>query len=168
MSDERGLLVVAAGGDLVLDVAQEEGGQRFLYRVDSKLLQQNSRYFENLLSHRFHEGQQLAKALEALRLNGHENIGDAPDDVLPRISIVNVGRVAVAKVSSIRNLLADFLRALHGLDLAVSTPPVANLANLAVVADRFDAVACLSKRSTCSFSMLSRGGNQTHRRQRKE
>ncbi|USP80326.1 hypothetical protein yc1106_07600 [Curvularia clavata] len=145
MSDEEGLLVIAAGGDLILDVAQEEGGQRFSYRVDSKVLQQNSRYFENLLSQRFHEGQQLAKALEALRLSGHENIGDAPEDVLPHISIVNVGRVAVAKASSIRNLLADFLRAIHGLDLAVSNPPVPNLANLAVVADRFDAVACLSK-----------------------
>lgn len=145
MSDEEGLLVVTAGGDLILDVAQEEGGQRFSYRVDSKILQQNSRYFENLLSQRFHEGQQLAKALEALRLSGHENISDAPVDVLPHVSIVNVGRVAVAKVSSIRNLLADFFRAIHGLDLAVSNPPVPNLANLAVVADRFDAVVCLSK-----------------------
>jgi hypothetical protein len=65
--------------------------------------------------------------------------------VLPHISILNVGRVAVARVSSIRNLLADFFRALHGLDLAVPSPPVANLANLAVVADRFDAFAYLSK-----------------------
>ncbi|EOA85343.1 hypothetical protein ACJQWK_06408 [Exserohilum turcicum] len=144
MSDDEGLLVIAAGGDLILDAAQEEAGQRFSYRVDSQTLQQNSRYFENLLSDRFHEGQQLAKSLEALRLNGHKDISEAPDNVLPHISIVNVGRVAVAKTSSIRNLLADFLRALHGLDLAAS-PPVANLANLAVVADRFDAVACLSK-----------------------
>ena len=71
MSDEEELLVIAAKGDLVIDVAQEEGGQRFLYRVDSKTLQQNSRYFENLLSDRFSEGQQLAKALGALELGGH-------------------------------------------------------------------------------------------------
>jgi hypothetical protein len=53
MSDEEGLLVIAANGDLVLEVAQEEGGQQFSYRVDSKTLQHNSRYFENLLSDRF-------------------------------------------------------------------------------------------------------------------
>lgn len=145
MSDEEGLLVISAEGNLILDVAQEEGGQQFSYRVDSKILQQNSRYFENLLSDRFNEGQQLAKALEALKLSGHDTIRDAPVDVLPHISILNIGRVAVAKVSSIRNLLADFFRALHGLDLAVSSPPVANLANLAVVADRFDAFVYLSK-----------------------
>jgi hypothetical protein len=42
-------------------------------------------------------------------------------------------------------LLADFLRAVHGSDLAIANPPVANLANLAVVSDRFDAIACLTK-----------------------
>jgi hypothetical protein len=66
MLDEERLLVIAANGNLILDVAQEEGGQRFSYRADSKVLQQNSRYFENLLSDRFSEGQQLEKALEAL------------------------------------------------------------------------------------------------------
>ncbi|CAA9960966.1 hypothetical protein CFE70_004346 [Pyrenophora teres f. teres 0-1] len=145
MSDEEELLVIAAKGDVIIDVAQEEGGQWFSYRVDSKTLQQNSRYFENLLSDRFSEGQQLAKALEALALGGHGDMAHVSTDVLPHISIINVGRVAVAKVSSIRNLLADFLRAVHGLDLAVPNPPIANVANLAVVADRFDAVACLSR-----------------------
>ncbi|KAF1939923.1 hypothetical protein EJ02DRAFT_456488 [Clathrospora elynae] len=142
MSDEDELLVIATG-DLILDVAQEEGGQRFSYRVDSKVLQQNSRYFENLLSDRFSEGQQLAAALEALKLSGLSEA--APVGALPHISIVNIGRVAVAKASSIRNLVADFLRAVHGIDLATGNPPIANIANLAVVADRFDAVACLSK-----------------------
>jgi hypothetical protein len=142
MSDKEDPLVIAASGDLILDVAQEEGGQRFSYRVDSRILQQHSRYFENLLSDRFNEGQKLAAALEALHLSKYAN---APADVLPHISIVNVGRVAVAKASSIRNLIADFLRAVHGLDLAVPNPPVVNIANLAVVADRFDAVACLMK-----------------------
>ncbi|KAI4624262.1 uncharacterized protein J4E87_005761 [Alternaria ethzedia] len=145
MSDDEDALVIAADGDLILDVAQEEGGQRFSYRVDSKTLQQNSRYFENLLSDRFNEGQRLTAALEALALSSYSKIADAPAHVLPHIAIVNVGRVAVAKASSIRNLVADFLRAIHGLDLAVTNPPIANLANLAVVADRFDAVAGLSK-----------------------
>ncbi|KAF1927086.1 uncharacterized protein M421DRAFT_101903 [Didymella exigua CBS 183.55] len=145
MPDEDDLLVIAFGGDLVLDVSQEEGSQQYSYRVDSKILQQNSRYFENLLSERFSEGQKLAAALQDLKLAGHASLGDTPIENLPRISIVNAGRIAISKASSIRNLIADFLRAIHGLDLAVFNPPVANIANLAVVADRFDAVDCVAK-----------------------
>ncbi|KAH7406950.1 hypothetical protein DE146DRAFT_607834 [Phaeosphaeria sp. MPI-PUGE-AT-0046c] len=145
MTDDEDLVVVAASGDLILDVAQEEGSQRYSYRVDSKTLQQNSRYFENLLSDRFSEGQQLSAALQALRLSGYSDIAEVSPEVLPHISIVNVGRIAISKTSALQNLLADFLRAVHGLELVTSNPPVSNLANLAVVADRFDAVACLSK-----------------------
>ncbi|KAH9869996.1 hypothetical protein J1614_006917 [Plenodomus biglobosus] len=144
MSDDDEPSIIASGGDLILDVAQEEGGQRFSYRVDSKVLQEKSRYFENLLSDRFSEGRQLAAALEGLKTDGHANMADVPVEKLPHVSIVNVGRTAVTKAASLKNLVADFLRALHGLDLNVTRPPVANLANLAVVADRFDAVACLS------------------------
>lgn len=145
MPDEDDLLVIAFSGDLILDVSQEEGSQQYSYRVDSKLLQQNSRYFENLLSDRFSEGQKLAAALKDLKLAGHATLEDAPPDSLPRIPIVYAGRIAVSKVSSIRNLVADFLRAIHGVDLAVSNPPVPNIANLAVVADRFDAVDCVAR-----------------------
>ena len=145
MPDEDELLLVAPSGDLILDVSQEEGSQQYSYRVDSKILQQNSRYFENLLSDRFSEGQKLAAALKDLKLAGHASLEDAPIESLPRISIVNAGRIAISKASSIRNLVADFLRAIHGLDLAVSNPPVANIANLAVVADRFDALIVFSR-----------------------
>ena len=145
MSDEDDPLVIAPGGDLILDVAHEEGGTRYSYRVDSKILQQNSRYFENLLSGRFSEGQQWHADLDALRLGGITDTSAVPADVLPHISIVNVGRIAVSKEAAIKTLLADFLRAVHGSDLAIANPPVANLANLAVVSDRFDAIACLTK-----------------------
>ena len=146
MSDDGDeLLVIAPSGDLILDVSQEEGSQVYLYRVDSNTLQQNSRYFENLLSERFSEGQKLAAALSDLKLAGHASLEDAPTNSLPHISIVNAGRIAISKASSIRNLVADFLRAIHGLDLAVPSPPVANIANLAVVADRFDAVECVAR-----------------------
>ena len=145
MPDEDELLLVAPSGDLILDVSQEEGSQQYSYRVDSKVLQQNSRYFENLLSDRFSEGQKLAAALKDLKLAGHASLEDAPIERLPRIPIVNAGRIAISKASSIRNLVADFLRAIHGLDLAVSNPPVANIANLAVVADRFDAADCMAR-----------------------
>ncbi|KAF3041055.1 hypothetical protein E8E12_000705 [Didymella heteroderae] len=145
MPDEDDLLVIAPSGDLILNVSQEEGSQQYSYRVDSKILQQKSRYFENLLSERFSEGSRLAAALKDLRLAGHASLEDAPVTSLPRISIVNAGRIAISKASSIRNLVADFLRAIHGLDLAVANPPVANIANIAVVADRFDAVESVAK-----------------------
>jgi hypothetical protein len=145
MPDEDDLLVVASSGDLILDVSQEEGSQQYSYQVDSKTLQHNSRYFENLLSDRFSEGQSLAASLEALKLAGHASFADVPVESLPHISIIYAGRIAISKASSLRNLVADFLRAIHGLDLAVPNPPVANIANLAVVADRFDAVECVSR-----------------------
>ena len=145
MPDEDDLLVIAPSGDLILDVSQEEGSQQCSYRVDSRILQQNSRYFENLLSERFSEGQKLATALKDLNLAGHASLEQTPTKSLPRIPIVNAGRIAISKASSIRNLVADFLRAIHGLDIAIPNPPVANIANLAVVADRFDAVNCVAK-----------------------
>jgi len=144
MPEDDELLIIAATGDLILDVAQEQGGQQYAYRVDSEVLKAKSRYFEKLLSDRFNEGRQLSAALHALRTSGHESIAEAPIGVLPRVAIVNVGRTALAKAASIQNLIADFLRALHGLDLATPSPPISNISNLAVVADRFDAVPCLA------------------------
>ena len=38
-----------------------------------------------------------------------------------------------------------FLRILHGHSLAIATPPLTNLANLAIVGDRFDALSCLAQ-----------------------
>ncbi|KAF2437942.1 hypothetical protein P171DRAFT_526698 [Karstenula rhodostoma CBS 690.94] len=142
MAEDDALVVIAPAGDLILDVRQAEGATRFSYRVHSKVIRDSSRYFENLLSDRFSEGEQLSAALEALKLAGHSDLADAPVDALPRIAIVDVGRTSA---SSIRNLVADFLRAIHGQDLSVAIPPVPNLANIAVVADRFDATDTLSR-----------------------
>ncbi|KAF2119958.1 hypothetical protein BDV96DRAFT_610110 [Lophiotrema nucula] len=143
MSETTEPTTIAAKGDLILEVGQDEASRKFSYRVDSELLKQNSRYFDNLLSLRFNEGQQLLAALEALQAAGHSSFADVPVDALPSITIVNVGRIS--KVSSIQSLVADFLRALHNQDLSVANPPVANLANLAVVADRFDALQHFSR-----------------------
>ncbi|KAF2864904.1 hypothetical protein BDV95DRAFT_632583 [Massariosphaeria phaeospora] len=144
VSDEQQPTVVAPGGDLILDVCQDEGAAPSSFRVDSNMLRLHSRYFENLLSGRFSEGQRLSAALDELNAAGYADLRDVPVDALPRVAIVNVGRISILKGSTIQNLTADFLRALHGFSLSVANPPVANLANLAVVADRFDAVACVS------------------------
>lgn len=137
MSDPTPIIPIEPHGDLILKVRQNEEASEFRYRVSSRTLKENSRYFENLLSGRFSEGQKLSAALEALKLEGHATSAEVPEDALPTISIVDVGRIS--KVSSIQNLFADFLKVLHGQQLTVP-PPIANMANLAVVADRFDAL----------------------------
>jgi hypothetical protein len=140
------LTVLVPTGDLVLDIRHEEGGRLFSYRVDSNALRQTSRYFDRLLSNRFSEGVGLSASHTALIESGkYATIADAPPEVLFRVSIIDIGRIS--KVSTIQQLAADFFRILHGLELtkAATPPPLANLANLAVVADRFDAIAAVSQ-----------------------
>lgn len=144
MPDDNEPFVIDATGDLILDISQEQGSQQFSYRVNSEVLKANSRYFEKLLSDRFSEGRQLSTALQTLKINGYKSNAEAPAGVLPRVVIIDVGRTALSKANSIQNLVKDFLSALHGLDLSTPSPPIANLFNLAVVADRFDAAPCLA------------------------
>jgi hypothetical protein len=127
-------IIIVPDGDLILEVRQDETSAKFAYRVDSNVLRRHSPYFERMLSDRFLEGQDFSAALNALRA-GDSNIADVPAESLPRIGIVFVGRIS--KVSSIQKLVADFFRAVHNQDISPQ-PPIANLANLAVVADFFD------------------------------
>ncbi|KAF2660040.1 hypothetical protein K491DRAFT_675075 [Lophiostoma macrostomum CBS 122681] len=134
--------VIDPDGDLILEVRQDKESARFAFRVDSSVLQRNSPYFERLLSDHFREGQEFAATRNALRLAGYSNIAEVPAEALPTIELIDVGRIS--KVSSIQNLVADFLRAVHSLDLPAH-PPIANLANLAVVADRFECVPYIAR-----------------------
>ncbi|KAF1347912.1 hypothetical protein BDV97DRAFT_378044 [Delphinella strobiligena] len=111
----------------------------FLYRVDSKRLREASPYFARLLDpDKFGEGAKVAEAHAQLRTK-YPNPAAVPFDELPQLHIADVGRISES-VKSIQNLMADFLRALHNLDLSIKLPPLANVANLAIVADRFDAL----------------------------
>jgi hypothetical protein len=136
MAEVADPVVIDPNGDLILDVRQNEA-PGYQYRVDSATVRQNSRYFDNLFSPRFSEGQKLSATLDSLKERGYSSSADIPPNALPRISIVDIGRIHTQ--STIQNLAADFLRVLHGQPLPTS-PPVSNLANLAVVADRFDAL----------------------------
>jgi hypothetical protein len=142
MAEAADPVVVDPSGDLILDIRQDEGDTGYQYRVDSRIIRQNSRYFDNLFGDRFSEGQKLAAALESLKAKGYSRPADAPPDELPHISIVNIGRIYTQ--STIQNLAADFLGILHDQQLPAN-PPVANLANIAVVADRFDALPHFTK-----------------------
>lgn len=149
--------LVSPTGDLVLVVKRhddsvhglskgtdqpQEAEESFSYRVESKRLQETSPYFARLLDpQKFGEGATIAKHHADLKAK-HATFDTVPMSDLPHVQIADVGRISPA-VKSIQNLMSDFLRALHDLDLTVRLPPLANIANLAVVADRFDALAAM-------------------------
>ncbi|OCK75597.1 hypothetical protein K432DRAFT_429304 [Lepidopterella palustris CBS 459.81] len=144
MLEASDLTVIAPAGDIVLDVCHGDGPEHFSYRVESEFLRQASRYFEALLSNRFNEGARVATEHAALKASQkYASFAETPADELPQVAISDIGRIS--KVHTIKDITADFLRALHGFDVAVPNPPMSNIANLAIVADRFDALPYFSK-----------------------
>ncbi|KAK7538945.1 hypothetical protein IWX49DRAFT_551453 [Phyllosticta citricarpa] len=135
--NESSVTVIASDGDLILRVKEDEGQEGFLYRVETSRLRRKSTYFDNLLGPTFNEGVRVAKQLEELRKCNPRMI-EVPAENLPEITLVDVGRIS--RVSSIKFLMADFLRVLHGSSLGKDPPPLTNLANLCVLADRFDSL----------------------------
>ncbi|KAL1302659.1 hypothetical protein AAFC00_003026 [Neodothiora populina] len=137
--------LVSANGDLVLAVKRQLENQAddvFLYRVESKRLREASPYFARLLDpDKFGEGAQVKESHSVLRTR-YPSPAAVPLEELPQVDVADVGRIS-SNVKSIRNLMGDFLRALHDAHLAVKIPPLANVANMLVVADRFDALAAV-------------------------
>ena len=142
---EADIVTIAADGNLILEVIDEQRGQTFTYRVSIDHIQQGSAYFQKLLDpKKFGEGATVDVMLKSLQLE-HQLVAHAPVDKLPRVKIADIGKTS--KVSSIKFLFRDFLKVLHGHDIlsGPSSPgsapmPITNVANLAVVADRFDAL----------------------------
>ncbi|KAK8210908.1 hypothetical protein IWZ01DRAFT_435146 [Phyllosticta capitalensis] len=131
------ITVIAPEGELVLRVKEDEGKEGFLYRVEISCLRGASAYFDNLLGPTFSEGTRISRELEELR-KGNTRLLDIPAEQFPEVTIVDVGRIS--RVSTIKVLMADFLRVLHGSSLGKDPPLLTNMANLAIVADRFDAL----------------------------
>lgn len=150
---ESKIQIVSATGDVVLHIEHRQESQagasssqgngqqttsECLYRVDSRSLQAASPYFQRLLDpEKFGEGVLVKATLDGLQTT-YGSIEATPSEELPRISIKDVGRIS--HVKSIRPLMADFLSALHNGKLSTPVPPISNIANLVVVADRFDAL----------------------------
>lgn len=136
------LTLVSLGGDIILEIQDEPRDQSFAFRVSKERLQQASPYFQSLLDpHKFGEGIKVAEQLDELK-KANIALADVPVERLPRVKIADVGRIG--PVNTIKPLVSDFLFALHGLELPNTNPPVTNLANLAIVADRFDALPALT------------------------
>ncbi|KAK3717002.1 hypothetical protein LTR37_006057 [Vermiconidia calcicola] len=140
VASENGITVVAiaAHGDIVLRIEHQIGKGKAVrsFRVDSRTLRSNSKYFESLLQPgRFGEAANIEARHKSI-CERYGNLAQAPAEELPIVDIEDLGRI---NVKTIDGLVSDFLYVLHGNDTH-SHPPVANLANLAVVADRFDAL----------------------------
>src|ERR1700761_3757464 len=136
--------IIAPSGDVLLAVSDEAYGPSiYTFRVSSARLRNSSRYFNILLDPlKFYEGVTLESKLKELA-EKHTDFKDIPISELPTISIQSVGQIG--KVSSIRELIKDFLLILHW-DVSSGLPPripLSNLAKLTIVADHFDALETL-------------------------
>jgi hypothetical protein len=134
--------VIDEAGDMLLHITDPaHDGFNAVYKVRSATLRAASRYFGALLDPRkFAEGRLVAEANAA-----GEADAEAPAPPLPEVHIQDVGRIG--HVKDVRALLTDFLRILHG-SRPTHNPrpmPIANIANLVAVADRFDALDCLNR-----------------------
>lgn len=132
------ITLVDAQGDLVLRIEHDTSQTTLAhsFRVSKSSLKQSSKYFAGLLDGRFGESEEIEQKQSALRKR-YGTFADVPASELPVIHIKDIGRISTIK--SIEPLCADFLAILHGKETAPA-PPVANLANLAIVGDRFDAL----------------------------
>lgn len=134
-----GIISIDPNGDVVLRFEHDTKAtsQAHSFQVSSSVLKATSKYFERLLQPgRFEEAKKVEESHRLL----HQRYGDiatVPADQLPVLDIQDLGRIS--KVKAIDALLTDFLLILYGKDLP-TTPPLGNLANLAIVADRFDAL----------------------------
>lgn len=159
---EDGTVLLVDDGDLILDIQHtlqpvvtkqsNDTTERLLVRVHTHLLTKHSTYFATLLSPAtsFAEGARVSKQLAVLK-SQYPAPGTAPPSELPRIKIDYVGQIS--QVTSIKPLMMDFLRLIQGLRLDGGKQagskglkmPIKNIANLAIVADRFGAAEVVGK-----------------------
>ena len=153
-TEEGGITQIVSDGDVVLEFEHERSttmkttnrGQVTLmasFRVHCATLRSASPYFHRLLDpDGFQEGVRVAEIHKKL-LASHASIGDVDVSSLPKVKIKNVG--SIGSVKSIQMLMADFLSILHDRDISNPAPPLANIANISIVADRFDALPIVSR-----------------------
>jgi len=137
--DGERIIAVAAHGDVILQIEHETNTTKHVarFRISAPALKQHSRYFERLLqAGRFGEGSRVEEQHKSLR-ERYQSMAEVPDTELPVVSVQDVGRTSTVK--SLAALCTDFLYIMHGKDTQ-TFPPVTNLANLAIAADRFDAL----------------------------
>lgn len=151
---ETEIAVISHFGDIVLDVTKEGINERVLAKVDTSRLKSKSRFFQTLLDPvGFAEGRSVFEQQKRLQ-NTYTNAKDIPDEDLPRVKLTDIGQTSALK--SIRPLVVDFLLIVHGYDVlrAVKQPPPVNIANLTVLADRFDCVESVKAWATSKANVM--------------
>ncbi|KAK3725375.1 hypothetical protein LTR37_000345 [Vermiconidia calcicola] len=152
---------IAAHGDIVLRVEHEIGKGKAVrsFRVDSPTLRSSSKYFERLLQPgRFGEAANIEAKHKGI-CERYGSVAHAPAEELPIVDIEELGRI---NVRTIDGLVSDFLHILHGKDIQAH-PSVANLANLAIVADRFDAAKIVNDYVRRNKMIRALEGKTTHK-----
>lgn len=116
---------------------------RFAYRVQLAALKQNSKYFDNLLSDtRFAEARSIAAAFERLSLkNVRPSEADAAD--LPVVRVHEDDEAT--RTAGQESVFEDLLRILHRTQSTAKPVTMHYLAVLAILADRFDCTAIVSR-----------------------
>ena len=159
LETDEGVTLLAPCGDLVLEFQHTQAAiETIAFRVRIAALTAHSTYFARLLDRTgpFAEGATVAKALDELR-SKHADSASIPTIDLPRARIEEVGQIS--RVSSIKPLLLDFLGILHGVRsskegvVRSAKMPMKNVANLAVVADRFGATGIVGAWVTNNISL---------------
>ncbi|KXX73828.1 hypothetical protein MMYC01_201199 [Madurella mycetomatis] len=168
-SMELDIVDIAPDGDIVLDVtfdtsketlkaarkaAKPRPGQqitppvlkprvRLGYRVQLAVLKQNSKYFDNLLGDtRFAEAKSIEAGFQRLSLsNVKPSEADARD--LPVVKIHEDDEAT--RAAGLDSAFGDLLRILHRKQTTAKPVTMHNLGVLAVLADRFDCTAIVSR-----------------------
>ncbi|KAI4870611.1 hypothetical protein F4820DRAFT_402764 [Hypoxylon rubiginosum] len=161
---------IAKDGDLVLDVTLENSKEtirsgravqhrlanreplppqkrvRLAFRVSLHVLKGQSKYFEKLLTDsRFKEARDISSAFAALSVkNVKPEAAEAKD--LPWIKIQDDDQATHFAYRD--GALSDLFRILHGKEIATKQVTMPFVTTLAVLADRFDCAAAVSKSLT--------------------
>ena len=134
---------ISPNGDLVICIQGKEDSDKYDFRVSSTQLSKASPYFASLLDpDKFREGARIRDTRDAL-LQSYKTLSEVPSERLPRVNLEDLGRIS--QVSSVQPVAKDFFSILHNLDIFTKQPPIANIANLTVIADRYDALAFFSQ-----------------------
>jgi len=140
-SEGERFICIKNDADLVLNVEISPGDEHILYLVITTELQASSLYFRNLLDpEKFSEGVRVSAIQRTLR-DRYRSWRDVPPNELPRILITDIGHLS-GRVRY-EELMTSFLRILLGVHSQKIQPTPAWLANLVVVADRFDGLKSL-------------------------
>jgi len=162
LETNEGVTLLAPNGDLVLDFQHTQSAgvpaETTSLRVSIAALTAHSTYFARLLDPvgPFAEGATVSRALDTLR-SSYAGSTEIPTTELPRVKIEEVGQIS--RISSIKPLLLDFLGILHGTRngkegvVRTAKMPMKNVANLAVVADRFGATGVVGGWATNNISL---------------